>query len=66
MLIPTSTAALTVRFVADDAMPLKEAVITALPTPTPVTTPDVLTVAMPVLLDAQVAKLVRLAVVPSV
>ena len=67
MLIPVTTAAVTDRLAVGEVIPLVEAVTVVLPTATPVTTPVVLlTVATPVLPDAQLTWLVMSAVVPSV
>lgn len=65
MLMPVSTAELTVRLAAVEVIPLKEAVTVVLPNATPVATPLVLIVATALSAEAQVTLLVRLAVVPS-
>jgi hypothetical protein len=66
MLIPVSTAVVTDKVAADEVMPLAEAVILALPCPTPVARPELLIVATPVFADAQATWLVISRVVPSV
>lgn len=67
MLIPVSTAEITVKLEVFEVMPLSNAVMVVLPTAIPVATPVVLLiVAMLELLDAQVTWLVMLAVVLSV
>lgn len=65
MLIPVSTAELTVRLAAGEVMPLNEAVTVVLPNATPVATPLVLIVATALSAEAQATLLVRSAVVPS-
>ena len=66
MLIPVTTATVTVRLPVGEAIPLAEAVTVVLPTATPVATPVApLIVATLTLPDAQLTWLVMLAVVPS-
>ena len=65
MLIPVSTAGLTVRLAPGDVMPLADALIVAIPTATPVTVPVLLLiVATPVSVDVHVTWLLISAVVP--
>jgi hypothetical protein len=67
MLIAVMTALVTVKFAADDVMPLNEAVIEVLPAALPVATPvALLIVATPPLLEDQATKLVRFVVLLSV
>lgn len=67
MLIAVMVALVTVKFAADDVMPLNEAVIEVLPAALPVATPvALLTVATLLLLEDQTTKLVRFVVLLSV
>jgi hypothetical protein len=66
MAIDVSTGAITFRLAGGEVFPLEEAVIAVPPTATPVATPLLAIVAIPVFPDAQVTVLVMSAVDPSV